>query len=79
MPEMPCQELVEVVSDYLEGALAEPDRQRFDEHLAECAACGDYLEQMRRTIATVGRVEADQLSEELRRGLLQSFRDWRAA
>ncbi len=79
MPEMHCQELVEVVSEYLEGALAEPDRHRFDEHLAECAACRDYLDQMRRTIAAVGRVEADQLSEELRSGLLRAFRDWRPA
>ena len=79
MREMPCQELVEVVSDYVEGALAEADRHRFDEHLAECTACRDYVDQMRMTIATVGRLEADQLSDELRNGLLQAFRDWRAA
>ena len=75
---MPCQELVEVVTDYLEGALRETDRHRFEAHLAECEACRDYLEQMRRTIAVVGRVDADALSAEARDRLLAAFRDWRA-
>jgi anti-sigma factor RsiW len=77
LPEMPCQELVEVITDYLEGALAETDRLRFEAHLAECDACRDYLEQFRQTIALVGRVEPEQLSPRMREELLATFRDWR--
>jgi anti-sigma factor RsiW len=77
LPEMPCQELVEVITDYLEGALAETDRLRFEAHLAECDACRDYLEQFRQTIALVGRVEPEQLSPRTREELLAAFRDWR--
>ncbi len=52
-----CQELVELVTDYLEGALDEPTRRRFDEHLAGCDRCSAYLDQMRETIVMVGRLE----------------------
>jgi predicted anti-sigma-YlaC factor YlaD len=76
---MPCQELVEVVTDYLEGALAEIDRRRFEAHLAECDACRDYLGQMRSTIEAVGHIEAAALSDDTRAGLLQTFRGWHAA
>jgi len=58
-PEMPCQELVEVITDYLEGALPERDRIRFEEHLAVCAKCREYMEQFRRTIQAVGSVRED--------------------
>jgi anti-sigma factor RsiW len=79
MREMPCQELVEVVSDYLDEALPEPDRLRFEAHLGECPACVDYVEQMRRTIAAIGRLDSGALSDETREGLLAAFRGWRAA
>jgi predicted anti-sigma-YlaC factor YlaD len=78
LPEMPCQELVEVITDYLEGALAEVDRRRFEAHLAECDACRDYLEQFRLTIWLVGRIEPESLSPRTREDLLAAFRDWRA-
>jgi predicted anti-sigma-YlaC factor YlaD len=77
LPEMPCQELVEVITDYLEGALAEIDRVRFDAHLAECDACRDYLRQFRQTIALAGRLEPERLSPRMREQLLTAFRDWR--
>jgi anti-sigma factor RsiW len=76
--EMPCQELVEVVTDYLDDALAASDRLRFEAHLDECDACRDYLDQMRRTIAVVGRLGPEDLSAETREGLLEAFRGWRA-
>jgi predicted anti-sigma-YlaC factor YlaD len=79
MDEMACRELVEVVTDYLDGALGELDQRRFEAHLAECDACGDYLDQMRRTVEALGRIDAERLPDELRAGLLASFRDWRAA
>lgn len=78
LPEMPCQELVEVITDYLQGAIAEVDRRRFEPHLAECNACRDYLEQFRLTIALVGRIEPESLSARTREDLLTAFRDWRA-
>jgi anti-sigma factor RsiW len=79
MRDMPCQELVEVVTDYLEGALAAQERRRFEAHLAACDACRDYVEQMHRTIATVGKVDVDSLSDGARQALLETFRGWRAA
>ncbi len=77
LPEMPCQELVEVITDYLENALAERDCRRFEAHLAECEACRDYLEQLRQTIALAGRVEPERLPPRMRDELLAAFRDWR--
>jgi anti-sigma factor RsiW len=78
LPEMPCRELVEVITDYLDGALPPEDRLRFDAHLAECPPCTEYVEQFRHTIATAGRLEADQLSPATREALLQAFRGWSA-
>jgi len=77
LPEMPCQELVEVVTDYLDGALSAPDRVRFEAHLADCDACRDYVDQFRETISLVGRVEPEQLSPQAREQLLDAFRGWR--
>jgi predicted anti-sigma-YlaC factor YlaD len=76
LPEMPCQQLVEVITDYLENALAERDRCRFEAHLAECEACRDYLEQFRQTIALAGRVQPERLPPRMREELLAAFRDW---
>jgi anti-sigma factor RsiW len=74
---MPCRELVEVVTDYLEDALPERDRLRFEAHLAECDACRDYVEQFEQTIALSGRIEPEQLPPRLQAELLSAFRDWR--
>jgi anti-sigma factor RsiW len=75
--EMACRELVEVITDYLEGTLPEPDRARFEAHLAECPYCATYLEQMRQTIATLGELREESLSPEVRERLLRAFRGWR--
>jgi anti-sigma factor RsiW len=77
LPEMPCRELVEVITDYLEDALPQPDRLRFEAHLAECDACRDYVEQFVQTIALSGRVEPEQLPPAVRDELLSAFRAWR--
>lgn len=77
LPEMPCRELVEVITDYLEDALPDRDRLRFEAHLAECDACRDYVEQFGQTIALAGRTEPEQLPPALRDELLSAFRDWR--
>ena len=52
--EMPCQELVELVTAYLEGYLAPAERTRFEEHLATCSGCRTYLQQMRMTLRALG-------------------------
>ena len=77
LPEMPCQELVEVVTDYLEGRLSPTDRARFEAHIADCEYCQSDLEQMRQTIRTLGRIPEDSLSESARKTLLQAFRSRR--
>lgn len=76
LPEMPCQELVEVITDYLENALPERDRIRFEEHLAVCAKCREYVAQFERTIAAVGVVREHDLDPEVRAGLMEAFRGW---
>ena len=76
---MACQELVEVITDYLEGTLGARDRRRFEAHLALCDPCVVYLEQMRASIALTGRVPLGALSAPVREGLIEAFRGWRAA
>ena len=56
LPELTCRELIELVTDYVEGRLSPGDRARFEAHLAECDACETYLVQMRQTIRALGRL-----------------------
>ena len=76
LPEMPCQELVELVTEYLEERLTPADRARFEGHLEQCDACRRYLEQFRATIRTLGRLPEESLSAEARTALLDAFRGW---
>jgi anti-sigma factor RsiW len=76
--ELTCQELVELVTDYLEDALPAGTRTRFEAHLAECDGCMTYLDQMRRTIALTGRLRESDLTPAGRAALLALFRDWKA-
>lgn len=72
-----CQELVELVTEYLEGALPEEERARFEEHVASCQGCNAYVDQMRTTVVLVGSLSADSLSPEAEAALLHAFRDWK--
>jgi anti-sigma factor RsiW len=74
---MACQELVELVTDYLEGRLSPADRERFDAHIAGCDACTAYLDQMRMTLAALGRIPEESISAPAREELLVAFREWR--
>jgi anti-sigma factor RsiW len=74
--EISCQELVELVTDYLEGALPGEDRERFDSHIAACDGCRTYLEQIRTTIELTGRLVPEQLDPQAETALLGAFRDW---
>jgi len=71
-----CQELVELVTDFLEGALAPGDLRRFEEHIARCGKCTTYLEQMRQTLRVTGMLAPDDLSPDAERELLDAFRTW---
>jgi anti-sigma factor RsiW len=75
--EMACNELVELVSDYIEGRLPPEDVKRFDSHLEICEGCGNYLEQMRATIDALGQLPEESISPEAREELLAAFRDWK--
>lgn len=75
--ELVCRELVELVSDYLEGRLSTEDHRRFEEHLAVCEPCTKYVEQMRITVRLVGRLREEDLQPAARDAFLQAFRDWR--
>jgi anti-sigma factor RsiW len=75
--DMHCQELVEVITDYLEGALSPEDRRRFEKHLSTCSGCRNYLEQMRATIRATGALKEESIPGGVREQLLQAFRDWR--
>jgi anti-sigma factor RsiW len=77
--QLSCQELVELVTDYLEGALPAGERARFEEHLAPCDGCTNYVEQMRRTVAALGRLPPESISREAEQALLAAFRGWKAA
>ena len=74
--ELTCQEFVELVTEYLEGALSPADRARFELHLADCPDCSVFLEQMRRTINAVGYLPEASITQEMRAELLTRFRDW---
>jgi anti-sigma factor RsiW len=74
---MDCNELVELVTAYLDGSLDPEMRARFDMHLLECDGCENYLQQFRATIETLGSVRDDELDPSYREKLLNAFRDWR--
>jgi anti-sigma factor RsiW len=71
-----CQELVELVTDYLEGALSPADLRRFEEHIATCDGCTEYLRQLRETIRLVGAITREDVSPEAEAELLAVFRSW---
>ena len=76
--DMSCKELVELVTEYLEGTLPAHDVARFDTHIERCEGCADYLDQMRTTISLSGRLGAGSLPPEVRSAFLETFRDWRS-
>jgi anti-sigma factor RsiW len=71
-----CNELVELVTHYLDGELPADDAHRFEDHIHGCVWCERYLEQMKTTIKTVGRLDTDSISPEARARLLRAFRNW---
>jgi anti-sigma factor RsiW len=76
--EMACKELVATITAYLDRTLSSGERRRFEDHLAECPLCTEYLGQMRATIERLGRLDETTLSGAARERLLLAFRDWRS-
>ena len=74
-----CQEVVELVTDYLDGAMSPADVARFDHHLSLCEGCVFYVDQIRMTIAAVGRIGEEDVPPEVRDGLVAAFRDFKRA
>ena len=79
MEQLSCRELVELVTDYLEGVLSEEERARFEDHIGLCTGCRVYLEQMRQTISLLGHLPEEALSPDAERELLEAFRGWRSS
>ena len=78
MPEpISCAEIVELVTEYLEGALVPDDRTRFEEHLLNCEGCTDYLAQMRETIRVTGQLTEEAIGPSAMEALLSAFRTWK--
>jgi hypothetical protein len=77
--ELACQELVELVTDYLANVLPHDQRMRFEQHLEQCDGCRSYLEQMRITIRLTGNLRDENLAPEVREELLNLFRNWKLA
>ena len=73
-----CQQVVEMVTAYLEDALSRSDRRRLEKHLSGCPLCTEYLAQIRETIRLAGRLEPADLSPEMRSDLTEVYRRWLA-
>lgn len=74
---MTCQELVELVTEYLEGSLPQIERARFEAHLPRCRGCVDYLEQIRQAVRASGQLREESLDPATREQLLTLFADWK--
>jgi anti-sigma factor RsiW len=72
-----CRELVELVTEYLEGSLAPGERIRFERHLAICPGCAAYVLQLRGTLRAAGRLTERSLPDDARDRLLRAFREWK--
>jgi anti-sigma factor RsiW len=78
-PGLSCQELVELVTDYLEDALSPADKARFEAHIAACEGCTMYLRQMREMLELLGELTTESISPQAEAELLASFRDWKGS
>lgn len=72
-----CRQVAELVNDYLENVLPRTERKRFERHLAGCPNCTAYLEQIRATIATIGRLTPDDFNPEVSQEFTELYRAWR--
>ena len=76
---MSCKELVELVTDYLEGSLSWRQKRRFEKHISLCHGCTAYVEQFRVTLRALGTLREEDVPPAARDELLAVFRDWKSA
>lgn len=75
--DLACTEEVEIMTDYLEGALPAAEARRLERHLQTCPGCTEYLEQMRTVAGSLGGLTEDSIPAEMRGGLIAAFRAFR--
>jgi anti-sigma factor RsiW len=75
--ELSCKELVELVTEYLEGSLPAAARAAFEQHLEICEGCRAYLQQMQLTIERVGSLSEESIPGPAKAELMRAFRDWK--
>lgn len=71
-----CREVVELVSDYLDGAMTQEQMTRFELHVNLCDGCSSFVEQIRTTASLAGKLSEDHIPDEMKSKLLAAFRDW---
>lgn len=76
---MTCQQLVELVTEYLEGTLSPVDRARFEEHIALCELCDAHLQQLRVTIRELGQLRERDIDPSVLAEMQARFRDWHSS
>jgi hypothetical protein len=76
--ELRCQELIELVTDYLERAMIPADRMCFEQHLAYCEGCSNYLAEMHKTIKVAGTLREEWITPAAKAQLLAAFRNWKS-
>lgn len=72
-----CKQLVETITDYLEGKLSPAERAQFEQHLATCQGCTNYLAQMQKTLTLAGSLSAESLPPDSKQALLTLFKGWK--
>jgi anti-sigma factor RsiW len=72
--DLTCQQLVEVVTDFLESSLDPEERDLFERHLAMCSWCQSYLDHMRHTISVMGHLQQDDIGASSMDAAADAFR-----
>ena len=76
--EIPCREIVELITDYIEETMSRSERRRFEAHIAGCENCSEYLRQMRATIIASGSLREEDLTPQMREEFSDMFRRWQS-
>jgi anti-sigma factor RsiW len=76
---MTCRQVVELMTDYIEGNLSAAERARFEEHISGCDGCRAYLAQLQTTRKVLGTIADEPVPAAVERDLLEAFRSWRSA
>ena len=74
-----CRDVVELITDFLEGALSVQKRVELEQHLVICRGCADHLNQVQATRRVLSQLDTgDEITPETRDQLLDTFRQWRS-